>query len=211
MNHDCNGDVFERWGKCWGRCFLDSSFFDYEDGIEFCPNCKRPWRGVSTDEKDPDRRHGYIPDQDPKVLIEIDLAHFKRLAEERVQKIAYLEEQLSRWKEMYHKATDASLAPQNTLKGDGTMVDLAMLRAVNACEAHLAVGYERALTMADQGCSHCLRNFVAAVIDEAVLIIAHAPKAWQDGTRQGEAETEVRRRLSSVLREASKPHEIHER
>ena len=101
MNHDCHGDVFERWGKRWGRCFADSSFFDYEDGIEFCPNCKRPWLGVSADKRD----KSYKPDEDSRVLLEIDLPHFKRLAEERGRKITYLEEKLNRWQGMYYKAT----------------------------------------------------------------------------------------------------------
>jgi hypothetical protein len=105
MNHDCNGDVFERWGKHRGRCILDSSFFDYEDGIEFCPNCKRPWHGVSVNEKDPDKQHSYVPEEDRAVLIEIDLPHFKRLAEERARKIAHLNEKLSRWQGMYFKAS----------------------------------------------------------------------------------------------------------
>lgn len=104
MNHDCNGDVFKRWAKHWGRCLLDGSFFDYEQGIEFCPNCKRPWYGISLDEKDPERRHSYVPDEDPKVLLDIDLPHFKRLAKERQRKISHLEEKLSTWQDMYYKA-----------------------------------------------------------------------------------------------------------
>ena len=95
MNHDCNGDIFGRWGKTWGRCLGDGSFFTWEDGIEFCPNCKRPWRGISVDETDPDRRHSYDPDEDNDVLLQIDLPHFKRLAEERERKIAYLGEKLA--------------------------------------------------------------------------------------------------------------------
>jgi uncharacterized Zn finger protein (UPF0148 family) len=104
MNHDCNGDVFERWGKRWGRCFGDGTFFDYEDGIEFCPNCKRPWEGISTDEEDPDKQHSYIPDEDSEVLLKIDLPHFKKLADERGRKITLLEEKLDRWQGMYYKA-----------------------------------------------------------------------------------------------------------
>lgn len=104
MNHDCHGDFFERWGKRWGRCLLDGSFFDWEDGIEFCPRCKRPWRGVSVDEKDPERQNSYVPDEDTDVLLQIDLPHFKRVAEERARKIVHLEEKLSHWQDMYYKA-----------------------------------------------------------------------------------------------------------
>lgn len=101
MNHDCHGDIFQRWGKRHGRCFADGSFFDYEDGIEFCPNCKRPWLGTVRDEKD----LGYVPDEDKHVLLEIDLPHFKRLADERDRKIVHLEEKLDRWVGMYYKAS----------------------------------------------------------------------------------------------------------
>lgn len=97
MNHDCHGDIFERWGKRWGRCVADGSFFDYEDGIEFCPSCNRPWLGMK-------KRDDYKPDEDSAVLLGIDLPHFKRLAEERGRKITHLEEKLSQWQGMYYKA-----------------------------------------------------------------------------------------------------------
>lgn len=101
MNHDCHGDVFERWGKRWGRCFGDGSFFDYEDGLEFCPNCKRPWLGIALEKRDKD---GYKPDEDSHVLVEIDLPHFKKLADERGRKITHLEGKLDQWIGMYYKA-----------------------------------------------------------------------------------------------------------
>lgn len=104
MNHDCHGDIFEWWGKRRGRCFADGSFFDYEDGIEFCPNCKRPWLGISVDKQDPGNQHNYVPAEDSSVLIKIDLPHFKRLAEERERKIVHLDEKLSLWQGMYYKA-----------------------------------------------------------------------------------------------------------
>lgn len=102
MNHDCHGDIFERWGKLRGRCLADGSFFDYEDGLEFCPNCKRPWLGIFVDKQD--QKHRYKPDEDSAVLREIDLPHFKRVAEERGRKITHLEEKLNLWQGMYYKA-----------------------------------------------------------------------------------------------------------
>lgn len=111
MNHECFGDVFERWGKTWGRCLGDGSFFAYEIGIEFCPNCDRPWMGVSVEEKDPNKRHTYDPDEDKEVLLKIDLPHFKRLAEERERMIAHLEEKHFLWQKMYYDSKGMELGP----------------------------------------------------------------------------------------------------
>lgn len=105
MNHDCHGDIFERWGKRYGRCLADGSFFDYRQGIEFCPECHRPWLGKACHDKGIDSSD--IPSFcTAQIEIGIDLPHFKMLAEERLKKIIYLEEVLEQWKDMYYKASN---------------------------------------------------------------------------------------------------------
>lgn len=94
MNHDCSGDIFVRHGKNWGRCLADSALFELREGLEFCPNCERPWMGTVD-------LQIWDPDQSEDVLIKIDLPHFKFLAEERARKIAHLEAELETWKKMY--------------------------------------------------------------------------------------------------------------
>lgn len=94
MNHDCHGDIFMRFGKRWARCFMDSTLFEPKEGMEFCPNCKRPWLG-SEGAKD------WNPDNSSAVLRQIDLPHYQFLAEEREKKIKKLEADLELWKKMY--------------------------------------------------------------------------------------------------------------
>jgi len=98
MNHHCHGDLFTRWGKKWARCFYDSTMFEFQEGLEFCPHCKRPWEGI-------ENAHDFKPDLSSEVLIQIDLPHFKFLAEERKKKIESLEELLEIWKKMYKDST----------------------------------------------------------------------------------------------------------
>lgn len=95
MNHQCFGDIFERFGKRLGRCLADSAIFEYREGMEFCPNCERPWAGAA--------RKDWDPGKSVEVLLQIDLPHFKFLAEERSKKIARLESELETWKKMYKK------------------------------------------------------------------------------------------------------------
>ena len=86
MNHKCNGDVFRRWGKNFGRCLLGGDIFDLFAGTEFCPICDRLWAPVNgTDWK---------PRGDAHVALEVDLPHYKRALEEKTRKARLLEEQL---------------------------------------------------------------------------------------------------------------------
>lgn len=95
MNHDCHGDIFTRFGKRWGRCFGGGEFFEFLEGTEFCPVCKRPWCGTEGEKKD------WSPDEDNRVLVEIDLPHYKFLAEERGKKAAHLAGLLEHWQKMH--------------------------------------------------------------------------------------------------------------
>ena len=97
MNHDCDGDIFTRWGKRWGRCFGGGAVFELRDGTEFCPECKRPWCGK-------EKRGDYDPEKDEVVLIEIDLPQLRYMTEQKDKKITYLDGQLELWKDMYFKA-----------------------------------------------------------------------------------------------------------
>jgi hypothetical protein len=97
MNHDCHGDIFTRFGKRYGRCFGDSTIFEIQEGMEFCPACKRPWLGTESSKKDWD------PDESDEVLRQIDLPHYKFLAEEREKKLKYVEAERDRWIAIYKK------------------------------------------------------------------------------------------------------------
>jgi hypothetical protein len=97
MNHDCHGDIFTRFGKRWGRCFGGGSIFEMQEGLEFCPSCKRPWLGTKGDKTD------WKPDECDEVLRKIDLPHYKFLADEREKRIQYLEAERDRWIAIYKK------------------------------------------------------------------------------------------------------------
>jgi hypothetical protein len=73
VNRDCNGDVFERWGKTWGRCFWDGALFDFTPPLEACPNCHRKWEPVSAETS----RSQWNPDTSPDVALHIDVPHYK--------------------------------------------------------------------------------------------------------------------------------------
>lgn len=97
MNHTCMGDIFQRWGKRWGRCFGDSTIFELREGTEFCPACKRPWEGM-------ENRKDFYPDLDQDILVEIDIPQYKFMLEQKDVKIKKLEADLETWKDMYFKA-----------------------------------------------------------------------------------------------------------
>jgi hypothetical protein len=92
VNRTCAGDVFVRWGRTYGRCLADSSFFEMFEGLEFCPNCRRPWTGSHAGSWDPEADDG--------VAREIDVPHLKRALEEKEHKLRHLEAELERWKGM---------------------------------------------------------------------------------------------------------------
>jgi len=96
MNHTCNGDIFIRWGKKWGRCFMDGSVFELREGTEFCPACRRPWT-ASGDNGD------WNPDKDDEVLRKIDLPQLKFMLEEKAKKVERLEQELEQWKTMFYE------------------------------------------------------------------------------------------------------------
>jgi len=96
MNHTCDGDIFTRWGKRWGRCFADSTMFPLLEGTEFCPACKRPWCGE-------ENRKDFYPDLDDEVILQIDIPQYKFMLDEKAAKIKHLEEELETWKGMYKK------------------------------------------------------------------------------------------------------------
>lgn len=108
MNHTCLGDIFERWGKKWGRCFGGSEIFEVREGMEYCPACKRPWDGQAD-------RGDWDPDESEEVLRQIDVPQLKFMLEEKTKKVAQLQADLLRWQKMYYKEAGmdylASLIP----------------------------------------------------------------------------------------------------
>lgn len=84
MNHDCRGYFFERHGKRYYRCLLDSTFLDAATVGETCPNCDRPQCGIDVDTHP---EPSWTPDDSPTVELEIDLPHYRsevsRLTKER--------------------------------------------------------------------------------------------------------------------------------
>lgn len=74
MNHDCNGDEFERWGKTWRRCLLDSTIYEVTHlRLNVCPNCERLWEGTKASKERLEKIMHIIE-------YEIDLPHYRELA-----------------------------------------------------------------------------------------------------------------------------------
>lgn len=74
MNHDCNGDEFERHGKRYARCLMAGALFVLPaERMELCPECQRPWRPRSTSH--------WSADASEDVAIEIDLPFYRAQAE----------------------------------------------------------------------------------------------------------------------------------
>lgn len=76
MNRDCNGDVFERWGQTWGRCFMDGTLFVFRPPIDRCPNCRRAWQPVSAETS----ATQWNPDESIDVAAKIDLPYWRERA-----------------------------------------------------------------------------------------------------------------------------------
>jgi uncharacterized Zn finger protein (UPF0148 family) len=100
MNHTCLGDIFERWGKKWGRCFGGSSMFEIREGMIYCPACGRPWDGMAD-------RGDWDPDESDDVKLQIDLPQLKFMLEEKSKRVKQLEADLELWKKMYHDRAGA--------------------------------------------------------------------------------------------------------
>ena len=124
MNRDCHGDIFERWGETWARCFADSSLFQITGPIEDCPECGRAWRGEPITVPNPIWR----PDDDDRIQIM-----------DRCREITALRSGLTA-AESRARTAEARLArAEEERRGDGERV-LAFIRAVKPLAAAVLIG-----------------------------------------------------------------------